>query len=271
MEWLLIIAIVLFAVFVLWKTKTPKIGAFAMITGAPKTGKTTLAVQMAKRELLKRRLVIWIRNHTLSMIAPKKFPKLERPLLYSNIPLTIEHVPLTRKLLMRDMRFVYKSVVLLSEASLVADMMLFRDSELNERLDLFCKLIGHETRGGCLIAETHSIADCHYAFKRVTSQYFYIHSAFKFIPFFVGVRVLECRYSEDGSVVNTQTEDVEENLKFILIPKKVWKQFDAYCYSIFTDGKPCANQTIKAKNLKKEKIVSFRRFKTIKADDEEDN
>lgn len=265
MIYILLILIGIGLIYLLWKMKVPKVGAIAVITGAPKTGKTTLAVNMAIRNLRWKRFFVWLRNHTLSKINKRKWPPQERPLLYSNIPLSIPYVPITQNLIMRRTRFVYKSVILLSELSLVADMMLFRNMETNERLDLFCKLIGHETKGGLLIWETQAICDAHMAFKRTTSQYFYIHSTFKWLPFFIKVNLLECRYSEDNSVIQTHDGDIEEELKWILIPKKVWKYFDPYCYSVFTDNLPVERiqKVGTVGKLKANEIISFRKFKTI--------
>ena len=60
--------------------KTPKIGATCLCTGAPKTGKTTLAHRIAFRELRKRRVKVWIYNHFIHPLNRKKFPKRPRPL-----------------------------------------------------------------------------------------------------------------------------------------------------------------------------------------------
>ena len=83
----------------------------------------------------------------------------EEPLLYSNIPLSVPYVPLSREILRREVRPRYKSVCYVNEASLVADSQMFRDMELNERLMLFNKLFGHETLGGMCIYDTQCIVD----------------------------------------------------------------------------------------------------------------
>ena len=79
------------------------------------------------------------------------------PLIYSNVPLAMPYVPLTDDLLLRKKRFVYGSVIYVQEASLVADSQLIRDMDVNERLMLFNKLIGHETKGGVIIYDTQCI------------------------------------------------------------------------------------------------------------------
>ena len=50
------------------------------------------------------------------------------------------------------------------------------------------------------------------------------------------VYVREMFYSEDNSSVNVFNEDVEKTLLRIIVPKSIWKKFDAYCYSKLTDN-----------------------------------
>ena len=241
---------------VLSKFKTPKVGAVSLITGGVKTGKTTFAVNLAIKNYKRNLRSVKIRNLFAKLLRKLQEPL---PLLYSNIPLAVPYVPVTRELLQRKVRPVYKSVVLLSEASLVADSQLFRDPNLNEELMLFMKLFGHETKGGILVMDTQSISDLHHACKRCLSEYFYVHHLGKYL-FFNVAYVRECRYSEDGSVISIDTGDSEENLKKVLISRKVWKYFDSYCYSAMTDDLPVVKDVRRAKTLKIKKIVSFRHW-----------
>ena len=66
---------------------------------------------------------------------------------------------------------------------------------------------------------------------------------------------------DDGSVVNTIATDVEDDLKTILIGKWVWKKFDCYCYSTFTDNKAIEQNVVKPDTLKAKNIVTFRDFR----------
>lgn len=258
----LILAVILVLV-TLWFMKIPKLGNLILVTGGVKCGKTTLAVRLAYKQLKKQRRKVWWYNH----IAVPLFKREERPkpLLYSNIPLSVDYVPVTRGMLLREERFVYGSVIYLCEASLVADSQLIKDYDINEQLLLFNKLIGHETRGGYLIYDTQSISDNHYSVKRSLSQYIYIHHLTKF-PFFCVAWVKELMYSDDNSTININRNDMEEGLSYIIVPKSTWKLFDCYCYSALTDHLPCVDKTEKAltrKQLKANKIVSFRKFKKL--------
>lgn len=246
-------------ILLLIKQKRLHMGSFVLVTGGVKCGKSTFAIWYARKRY---------RQALIKYRFQKLFNKtVEKPLLYSNIPLSCEYVPLTSALLSRKERFSYGSVIYCGEVSLVADSMMFKDAELNERLLMFNKLIGHELHGGCIVYDTQSIQDCHYSIKRCTSSYIYINKLIKFIPFVLIAHVREDRYSEDGSVITANDEDVEKQLGWVIIPKRIWKLFDCYCYSSFTDDLPCSDTSIKlpkGASLKASNITSFKNFMTIK-------
>lgn len=255
--YLSIVALVLFIIGkIMSKFKAPKIGCMALVTGGVKTGKSTMAVYLAISKYKSQKRRVKVINYFRRLVHKSE---LEEPLLYSNIPLAVPYSPLTEDLLQRKTRFRYGSVIYVCEASLLADSQLIKDMDLNQRLLLFNKLIGHETKGGYIIYDTQTIADCHYSIKRCLSEYFYIHHLEKRIPFFLIAYVREDRYSEDGSVVNVSNSDVEDTLKRVLIPKSTWKKFDCYCYSKMTDNLPVSQKIVKTDDLKIDNYVTFRR------------
>lgn len=261
---LLIIALALFIVGkIMSKFKVPKVGSFALVTGGVKSGKDTFAVNLAWKTYKRVHRSWKIRSYFQRAFGLKVD---EEPLLYSSIPLAVPYVPITHDLLMRKTRFRYKSVIYISEASLVADSQLCQNMTINELLMLFNKLIGHETKGGLIIYNTQSVSDLHYSIKRCVSEVFYIHHLEKRFPFIMCAKVREERYSEDGLSLNAYTDDVEASLKKVLISKKVWKKFDAYCFSSFTDDLPVEDTVVcpDKENLKVREILSFRPWKTIK-------
>lgn len=245
--------------------KSLKCNAVSIFTGAPKTGKSTLAIFTAyldyRRILFKTRFANMFR---------KLFNKpLEvEPLMYSNIPLAINegYVPLTKELLLGQEKFVPNSIVYIGEVSLVADSMTFKQlsSEENESIMLFNKLAGH--RSIRLYYDTQTIKDTIYHVKRCLSEYYYIHHMREMLilPFLI-VYVREERYSDDESTMNVYESDTEETLKKVLIPKSIWKKFDYKCYSNLAgyQEKPVANKVEYPTNLKAEDIVSFKEYKTL--------
>ena len=230
----------------------PKVNCLTLVTGAVKSGKTLFSLQLVKKQLKRNRF----RYKLKKFFFPKKFKNLEFPLLYSNIPLNCEYVPLTKELLTREKRFNYGSVIFVDEASLVADSQLIKDIDLNNAMLLFNKLIGHELCSGNIVYNTQSIQDLHYSIKRCISNYFYIHHTLNL--FFFGVAyVREFIYSEDNTF-NAVNEDLELSLRKVFISRKTAKLYDKYAFSTFTDNKEVVNKTIKPKKLKADYVVSFR-------------
>lgn len=269
MKTIVIILIVCVAIFLLNKFlsrfKFPKIGAVAAVVGGVKSGKSAISVALAlscyKRALRSWRLTCFFTKF-LNLFRKVKLEFPEKPLLYSSIPIgQVEYVPLSRAHLLRQVRFNFKSVVLIDEASLVADSQLIKDKEINSQLLLFFKLFGHETHGGKCIINTHSISDLHYALKRTISDYFYMHHLSKYIPFITLAYMREERYSEDGIAFNSYDDDVEDKLKRVLMRTSTFKRYDCFCFSPLTDDLPVHNPIIyipKGESLKVDSIVSFR-------------
>lgn len=256
MIFLILAAVLLFVAYYVFKHfKVPKVGAMAMVTGGVKSGKSTFSFHLAYRQFKRNLRGVKIRNWFRKIFGMTNFEEL--PLFYTTIPCSIPHVLITEDLLMREKRFRYKSVIWVDEASLVADSQYYQNVNINDRLLLFNKLIGHETRGGMIVYNTQSCGDLHYSIKRCLSEVFYVHSTFKWIPFFLVVTLREERYNEDGLVVNSYDEDVEEKLKRVIIPKSVWKKFDCYCYSVHTDDLEVDINEKSDDDLKAYRLVSF--------------
>jgi len=122
---------------------------------------------------------------------------------------------------------------------------------------------------GVCIYDTQCIGDLSINVRRCFSSDIYVYELVKWIPFFLIAKIREERYSEDGQVVNSYNEDVEDSLKRCLISKRTWKLFDAFCYSSFTDDLPVEDRVVRLKkddSLKAQKIVSFRKYETIPID-----
>lgn len=253
---LILIAVIFITWYIHKHFKVPKVGAMAMVTGGVKSGKSTFSFALAYKAYRRNLRSVKVRNFFARLFSK---PLEELPLFYTTIPVACPHVLLTRELLKREKRFAFKSVIWVDEASLFADSTLVKDSDLNDRLLLFNKLIAHETHGGMVVYNSQSISDIHFSVRRCLSEYFYVHGVFKWLPFFLVVTLREERYSEDGSTINNYDEDVEEKLKRVIIPKSTWKKFDCYCYSAQTDNLPVVDNVVEnVESLKAEDIVSFK-------------
>lgn len=227
------------------KTKPMVIDHVHLITGGVKSGKTTLAVHAAIK--LHRKVHFKWRFCRYFFFWSKKCRNAEEPLLYSNIVLSVPYVPLTDALINRKERFAYKSVILVSESSLVADSFDIKNNNFNDNLKLFNKLIGHETHGGYLIYETQALSDNHFAVKRVLSRFTIITKCIKWVPFVLLFKTCDVMYNADDSVQlnNIFNQDAQDSGRYVFVPKRVWKKFDCYTYSQFTDGLPVAENVIK--------------------------
>lgn len=255
---LLLIGVFLLWFFVFRKMKKINLGAVTTVVGGVKSGKSAVSVHLAIRQY-RRNHFSWRVKRFFCKLFRRSLP--EEPLLYSNIPLAkYPYVPLTTDVLLRKKRIRYKSVILMDEASLIADSMLIKDQKTSAELLLFCKLIGHESRGGNLIINSHCISDLHFAMKRTTSTYYYINDLRKF-PFICVSHCREERYSDDGSTINVYNEDVSETMLNIWFPKSVFKLYDCYAFSVLTDSLRVSSDVVrhsKKDSLKVTEICSFR-------------
>lgn len=256
--WLVIaIVVIVIFLFIFRKRKKLRLGDVCCFTGGVKTGKSTLALWYA-RKVYKKNLFKWRIKNFFSTTFKHKL--IEKPLFYSNIKLACDYVPMTREIFLREQRVRYKSVCFVDESSLIADSQDWRDPNINESLKMFNKLYGHESQGGTLVYDTQVMRDNHYAIKRCMNTYVWIHHAIKWVPFVYICKVREMFFSEDGEVVNTSEKDIDESTKWLLISKKVWKTFDCYTYSVFTDHLPVASNVIRGSRgkLKTNYLIDLR-------------
>ena len=260
---ILLILLIIGIVFYKKNFKQVNLGTINLVTGAPKTGKSTLSVALVLKTYDKLLMKYKVQCF-FCKIFKKQVP--EKPLLYSNIPIVHKegYVPLTKDILERKKRLAINSVIYIGEFSLVADSFSYLDKELNEKTELFFKLIGHESHVTCIV-DTQSVKDCHYNLKRVLSSFVYIHHL-KVIPFFIIAYVREFAYldTDNNSVVNNLSDDLDCTLKKILLPKSIWKKFDYRCYSILTDNLPLAcDVSYDYSTLKQSSIVSYKNYKFL--------
>lgn len=254
---LIILLVILIVILVLtWKYKKKfKFDSITQVNGAVGSGKTSTCVYLAIRETKIKRRKTKFKNFFRKLFGKED---LELPLLYSNIPIYYNikkeilldfYVPFTMDHILRKKRFNYNSVIFLSETSLIANSMDYKDfkgndNEINDRLNLFLKLIRHETKssGCCLFTETQSRNDNHYSFDRNISTCLFITKAIK-IPFFRLVWCRELIYQDN--TLNEFDDDLKEstNQYWYLVPKSVFKKYNSYAYSFLTDDLATMNDT----------------------------
>lgn len=265
-KFILILLIVVAVLFVLhWINKHYKrltIPNVYLISGAVKSGKTLLAVHLARKEIRKARFQWAIKCFFLRCMA-KDVPM--KPMLYTNIPIArTQYNILTMDIVLQNVRIPDKSVVLIDEASLLADSTMIKDVNINKKLMRFVKLFAHYTHGGKLFIDTQSISDLHFTFKRCMNLYTYIYERTKY-PFITVMKVREMLYSDDGSMINNSAEDIELSMRKVIIWNTTYGLYDCYCYSIFTDHLPIqakydTKMLTKDDDMKAYQIITFQKF-----------
>ena len=263
---ILILLIVVAILFVLhWINKHFKrlnIPNVYLISGQVKSGKSFLSVHLARKEIRIARIKCRIKNFFLRCLGRELE---EMPMLYTNIPIAkTKYNIVTMDILLCNVRIPNKSVVLLDEASLIADSMLYKDKRISDKLLRFVKLFAHYTHGGKLIIDTQSISDLHFAFKRCLNNYLYIYNRTK-LPFITIMEVREMLYSEDNSMVTNANVDIELSMRKIIVPNSTYNMYDCYCYSIFTDDLPYqvkydCKMLSKDDDMKAYQLVTFQEF-----------
>ena len=231
---LTIIGAILFVLIIIY-SRCPYIGCLTLITGALKSGKTLMGLRCALRKYRSARIKWKITCLWRRLI---RKPEPEEPLFYTNIAVAgVRFVPVTLDVLYRRVRIARKSVMFLSETSLIADSMTIRDALLNEEINVFFKLYGHESHGGKCIIETQNVLDNHYAIKRCLTFYYNIDANFS-LPFFKLVRFYKVFYSDDDTVRNVVSLNEAVQYSYMLIPKSMFTRYDSYTYSWLTDDLP---------------------------------
>ena len=266
LSFLLIIVLILVVVHIIRKKiKVLTIPNVYLISGQIKSGKSLLAVHLAKKEI-KRNIRNWyFKCFFLKLLGRSKEDLPKKPMLYSNIPLgRIKFNLLSMDIILQNVRIPDKSVVLIDEASLLADSTLYKNKDINNKLMRFVKLFAHYTHGGKLIIDTQSISDLHFSFKRCLNNYLYIYSRTKF-PLITIMKVREMLYSEDGSLVSNSNEDIELSMRTMFILNRTYNDYDCYCYSSFTDYLPYyvrydVSKLRKDDDMKCYNLVSFQDF-----------
>ena len=113
-----------------------------------------------------------------------------------------------------------------------------------------------------MFINSQSTSDLNFTLKSVLSDYFYIHSkSSRFVPLIQVLKVQECRYSRDNSSLQVNIDDVEDNLKIMVMLKKWFKYYDTYCHSIFTDMLPVysdVRRNLKGDSLKTDNLVTYK-------------
>lgn len=257
---LVILAIVLYVMY-RKNFKHLTTNCIALFTGAPKTVKDGLCCKESMHDY-RHKHRIWRIRTFFQKLFKKELD--EEPLFYTNAVCSFKSLKakkphkldkniraITQDLLLRRKRFNYKSVMWITEASLFADNMFYNDQDKNVQLALFCKLFGHETKGGSCYLSTQNTQDLHYAFKRVCCNFYFNQKKVNFLNLFCIVYTREMISNDLGA--NNFTDDLDTTTRKVLVPFWVFKRYNPYQFSVLTDDLDKENTLQDFNNL----VVSF--------------
>ena len=281
----LIIGLCVFlAWFFIFKVKHLKTPNVYMVDGGVKVGKSLICVMLAVKQYRKNLFKYYIKVPLAKIVnffrkkKGKKLITLEKPMLYANMPLYhVKFNPLTKDIMLWKYRIPHGSVVLIDEATLLADSMLGMKTEkqkqeaynrTNETLTVFLKTYGHQTHGGSLFYNSQNVVDLHFAFKRNTNSYLMVFKNRKY-PFFMLIDCRELVHDESGDFKNINTSDIDDDNKPLFVSKRWYKYYDRYYLDVLTKNLPLmVNYDVKKFNIKTDKqevkeIVTFNTYAKV--------
>ena len=239
MEWLLILAVVVFLYFMI-KPYFVKFDNIVCFTGAIGSGKTLNATDTAIRLLKRQRSGVRFYNFF------HRKHKISLPMLYSNIPIRIGFremsLRLTEEHLLMQRRIVPGSIVFLDEVDQFANQMEYKNPNLCRDMfgvggafDEFCRLFRQYTKGGYLVMTTQSTDNIVTVIRRRMGCFVNLmYNRSWGIPFLMPhiFHTTKCRnimISEDvKTTVDGNNEDCYRTL-YGFYPLR--PRYDSYCYS----------------------------------------
>lgn len=227
----MIILIITIALFLSWLIIHPYIINYDTViafTGGLGSGKSLLSTQYAIRLLRKNRLKVFWYN----VRHPKR--KIEKPVLYSSIPLRVsrkewayqlqpQHLLLTAKL-------PEKCVVFLDEIDSFASQFDYKEPNIIDNFDQWCRFFRHYTKGGYLVCNTQCTENIVLQVRRRINTVFNTIHFKKYLWLFYTVKIRNISISEEIKTI--ETDCVEDNYRTLFGILPVFcKRYDTYCYS----------------------------------------
>lgn len=203
---------------------------------------------------LNRRKVKW---HNIWVNFRKKGELIEKPLLYSSIPLKISKnewaTELTHEHLTLQKRLKEKSVVLIDEVGGYCSQYQYN---ISSSFTEFIRLFRHYTKGGYLVindqASSNIVKDVR---TRINSILNLSHFKIYFKLFYM-VKIRNISITED--IITIEENNKEDNMKRLLGLAFFSKKYDTYCYSERYKGVPVLKDNI-IEEYKKYKLLQIKK------------
>lgn len=224
----LIIAVVAFVLWLIFKPYVMNYDTVVSFTGGLGSGKSLISTQTAIKLLRKNRLKVFFHN----IRHPRK--KIERPLLFSSIPLRVSRrewaCALTQEHLTLESRLPEKCVVFIDEIDGYASQFDFKQANIIQNFDEFCRFFRHYTKGGYLVCNTQATDNLVLQIRRRMNTVYNLMHFKKWFWLFYTVKVRNISISEEIKTI--EEENVEDNMQTLFGMLPIFcRRYDTYCYS----------------------------------------
>lgn len=225
---IVVIAIVLIIIWFIVKPYFIHYDTVLSFTGGLGSGKSLISTEMAVKLLRKNRMKVKWYN----LKHPKN--KIEKPLLFSSIPLRISRKEWACQLLPEHLllqkRLPEKCVVFIDEIDSFASQFDFKLPNIIENFNEFARFFRHYTKGGYLVCNTQSTDNLVLQIRRRMNTVFNLMHFKKWVFIFYTVKIRNISLSEDIKTI--EQDDTEDNMStyFGMLPIFL-RRYDTYCYS----------------------------------------
>jgi hypothetical protein len=218
-----------------------------MFTGAPGTGKTNEMVRMSLK-LLKavRRKVKWInlKIRILNMFRKQKYAYVEKPMLYSNIPIKVNDSEWSIKLKLEHLtlteRQSYKAITVITEIGKIVSRYDHQNPNISDNIDEYVSLYRQFTKGGYFLCDDQSSDNAEVDIRRRLGTIINMLHFQRFWIFYY-VKMRNITISEDIKTI--EKDNVEDNYKTRLGLFLGKPRYDTYAFSERYASVPYGNET----------------------------
>ena len=209
--------------FLLYKVLKPyfiKYDTTLLFTGGLGSGKTLNSVKHALICLRKMRIKVWFNNKLAKIFKKRKI--LEKPLLYSNIPIRINKKeisqPLTYEILTLKYRIKEYSVVLFDETPQFINQFNYNIKDVQYNLNEFIAFFRHYV-GGYLILNAQAESEIVKQMRAKLNSFYWCFNFQKFLFFFYRVKIIHAQISENN--ISNSSTFLDDNIKYTygIIPR----------------------------------------------------
>lgn len=234
-EFIILIVFIVIAIL-LYKFLKPyfiKYDTTLLFTGGLGSGKTLNSVKHALICLRKMRFKVWFNNKLAKIFKKRKI--LQKPLLYSNIPIRISKKeisqPLTYEILTLKYRVIEYSVVLFDETPQFINQFNYNIKDVQYNLNEFIAFFRHYV-GGYLILNAQAESEICKQMRAKLNSFYWCFNFQKFLFFFYRVKVIHAQISENN--ISNSSTFLDDNIKYTygILPRKKYNT-RAYKYRYY--------------------------------------